>query len=62
MNGSSSMCISYVEKLLDIYATGFVTASSQILDLSHVWRAVDRFTTTADVTSYRSLRYKNPDS
>ena len=61
MNGSSSMCISYVEKLLDIYATGSVTASSQILDVSHTWKAVDRFTTTADIASYRSLRDQNPD-
>ena len=61
MNGSSSMCIAYVERLLDIYATGSVTASLQILDLSQTWKAVDRFTTTADVTSYCSLRDENPD-
>ena len=61
MNGSSSMYIAYVEKLLDIYATGSVTASSQTSDLSHVWKAVDRFTTAAYVTNYRSLRDQNPD-
>ena len=62
MNGSSSMCISYVEKLLDIYATGSVTASSQTSDVSHTWKAVDRFTTTTDTTSYRSVRYVMPNA
>ena len=61
MNGSSSMCILFVEKVLDIYATSSVTASSQSLDFNHIWKAVDRFTTTADVTSYISLRDRSPD-
>ena len=61
VNCSSSRSLFCVDKLLDIYATSSVTASSQIAGNYHPWKAVDRFTSATKNTIYRSLRYQNPD-